>query len=128
MLFGEWESQGSSYRIYAADENIASNSASAQLRIQGKSIGVGVRYALQHNLRLQFELSDYYNNNQTIGIYNIDAKIDDRAISVRHIQTGLSFQASVMWNFNRQKKSVAPRVDYLDIQNIEVEDLPDDFQ
>ena len=128
MLFGEWENQGSSYRIYAADENISSNSASAQLRIQGKSIGVGFRYALKRNLRLQFELSDYYTNNQTIGIYNIDAKIDDRAISVRHIQTGLSLQASVMWNFNRHKKSVAPRVDYLDIQNIEVEDLPDDFQ
>jgi hypothetical protein len=128
VLFGEWENQGNSYRIYSADENISSNSASVQLRQQGKSIGVGVRYLLKNNVRLQFELNSYYRNNQTISIYNIDAKIDDRALSTYHIQSGVLLQASIMWNFNRHKKTAAPRVDYLDIQNIEVEDLPDDFQ
>jgi hypothetical protein len=34
-----------------------------------------------------------------------------------------------VWNFNRTSKTKStPRVDYLDIQNINVEDLPDDLQ
>ncbi len=128
MLFGEWENQGSSYRIYSADENIsATTTASVQLRQQGESVGIGVRYLLQHNVRLEFELNQYYHN--TISIYNIDAKIDDNYLSLYPIHSGILMQASVMWNFNKNPaKSASPRVDFLDLQNIEVEDLPDDFK
>ncbi len=128
LLFGEWENQGSSYRIYSADENISSTkTASVQLRQQGESIGIGVRYMLKYNVRFEFELSQYYRN--TISIYNIDAKIDDNYLSLYPIHGGVLLQANVKWNFNKNPaKSASPRVDFLDLQSIEVEDLPDDFK
>ena len=128
MLFGEWEKQGSSFRIYSGDELISSQTASVQLRIIGASLGVGFRYLLNSNIRLQFELNDYYGGNQQIAFYN-NLDINAPKISGYNIQSGLLMQGSVMWNFNSHSKNTAsPRVDFLDIQNIEVEDLPDDYK
>lgn len=130
LLFGQLENAGNSYRLYSANENINANTASIQFRESGRTIGLGVRYLLKNNIRIQCELNNYYRNNQVVSISDRDADLTkDKPLYLTKVQSGLLLQASLVWNMN--KKSTAkssPRVDYLDIQNINVEDLPDDLQ
>ena len=130
LLFGQLENAGNSYRLYSANENINANTASIQFRESGRTIGLGVRYLLKNNIRIQCELNNYYRNNQEVSISDRDADLTkDKPLYLTKVQSGLLLQASLVWNMNKKSTvKSSPRVDYLDIQNINVEDLPDDLQ
>jgi hypothetical protein len=130
IVFGQLENAGNSYRLYSANEAITANTASIQFRESGKTIGIGARYLLKNNIRVQAELNNYFNNNQIVSISDRDADLTkDKPLYQTKVQSGFLLQASMVWNFNRTSKTKStPRVDYLDIQNINVEDLPDDLQ
>ncbi|MFM2225500.1 MAG: hypothetical protein RJA07_1702 [Bacteroidota bacterium] len=130
MVFGQIENTGNTYRLYSANEEINANTASILFRESGRTVGLGVRYLLKNNIRFQFEINNYYRNNQVVSISDRDADITkDKPLYQTRVQSGLLLQGSLVWNINKAaSKSKSPRVDYLDIQNIDVEDLPDDLQ